>query len=110
MGVISSSIIPRSLGAEAYGQFGFLRSAFEQIFNLGTLGTLSAFQNYNARTTSFQVLKLYSAFSLFLVLIVFSCLFGLYKFNQLDALFPNINFQFVLLGGLFGLSEWLATL
>ncbi len=111
VGALMSVVVPRALGPQSYGDFGFLRSTFQSVLDFMNLGSTGAFFNYNSRhEESWRVVKLYFVF---LVLLFSTVLFGiqvLHWCGLLSSVLPHQELRFVYLGFFFVFSDFLITI
>ena len=101
-GIIRLTILPKSLGAVAYGDYSYLTSIFTLISRFFGFRTDEAFFNYNSRNkVDHGIFVWYTRFSLinFVLLLLFILIIKLIGLKEL--LFPGQNYSLILLAFLF---------
>lgn len=107
MGFIAQSIVPRSLGPGAYGDFSFLTNFFTQVANFFDMGTSTCFYTrLSQRPKEKDLVSFYMYFAAFLVtgvmtFVVASVLTGAYA-----GFWPGQEIFYIYLAAGFGILSW----
>lgn len=104
---VNVSLIPRSLGPVAYGNFEFLLNFFQQITGFIDTGTSTAF--YNKLSQRNEDLGLIRTEGKFVIIVFFVMLAGLaivWQFGWQSKIWPKQEWEFILLAALLGYLAW----
>ena len=110
LGFVTIGIIPRALGPEMYGNYGFLTNFFSRTFKFCKLGDSSAYETKLSSTpTDYKLIGFYTIYILIVFLILLFSLCALGIFNKLEILFPGIEEKFVYLAFLLTFLQFVFT-
>ncbi len=106
---INISLVPRSLGPAAYGNFEFLLSFFQQLTSFIDTGTSSAFYSKLSRRNEDS--GLIRAYGKFVVAVFFVMLIGIavvWWGGWQAEVWPGQEWEFILLAALLGYATWVS--
>jgi len=109
LAILISSIVPRALGPEKYGDFGFLQNSFYNLIGIITAGSSHAFFIYNSKNkNSFPAIIIYFTFIIIISCVVFLLIITADKFQFSEIFWPNQNVKYIFMAAIFSLLFWLA--
>lgn len=105
VGIVNTTIVPRSLGVVDYGNYQFLIRSFTSIRGFFTLGTTSAFFTYSSKNVkSGNAFLLFFGWTVIQIIIIFGVIFICEIFQYNSILFPDqITYYIVIIAVL----EWI---
>ena len=105
--LVTQAIIPRGLGAFAYGQFTFLSNFFTQIVGFFDSGTSFAF--YTKLSKNLQekaIIRFYLGLTLLISTLSIALVGLIFFFHQSSLIWPNQKAIYIWLALLWGLLTW----
>lgn len=108
IGLVTQSIIPRSLGPRNYGDFNFLTNFFAQFISFFDMGTSICFYTkLSQRQSEFKLVKFYSYFvcaiiSLVVIFVIIANAIGIYP-----KLWPGQGLFYIYLALILGILTWI---
>lgn len=107
IGLVIESLIPRGLGAVAYGNFNFLTSFFSQVVSFFDAGTSTAFYTkLSQRPNDFGLLRFYWNFTEFLSFLVTLSVVIIFVLGWQNWLWPEQSTLYIWLALIWGLLTW----
>lgn len=104
-------IIPRGLGAQAYGDFNFLTSFFTQVVNFLDMGTsIGFYTKLSQRPQENSLVSFYLYFSAILSLAVVLLVYFSHRFGFYHSLWPGQRVFYIYLAALWGILTWFVQL
>ena len=108
LGLITSTITARSLGAAEYGNFNFITSFFTRLFALADTGTSTSFYTkYSQRPNDIKLVKFYWYFVSALSLAIVTIIGAIFAFEYNDNLWIGVAPIYVILALFWGLLFWI---
>lgn len=90
VGFVTVGMVPRALGPEAYGNFGFLTNFFISTVKFLTFGIPTAYYTkLSKRQNEKKLIGFYIYFGILLMVIVFITLLGIVKFGLQEIIWPD---------------------
>lgn len=105
---VNVSIVPRTLGPAAYGNFEFLLSFFQQIMGFVDTGTSTAFYNKLAqRNEDIGLIRAYGKFVAVVFLLLIIGLAVIWMYGGESTIWPKQEWKFILLAALLCYLTWI---
>ncbi len=106
--LITASLIPRALGASAYGNFDFLLRFFQQITGLFDAGTSSGFFNkLSQRNNDLGLIRTYAKYALSVFLLLSLLIGSIWFFDYKDQVWAGQEWHFIILASLLAYLMWI---
>jgi O-antigen/teichoic acid export membrane protein len=106
-GLISQTIIPRSLGPAAYGDFNYLTGFFGQLISFLELNTSTGyFTMLSKNPRDSQLVRLYMFFGILVCLAVFFIVGASHTTSLYVYIWPGEHIGYIYLAAAFGLFTW----
>jgi O-antigen/teichoic acid export membrane protein len=106
---INISLVPRSLGPVAYGNFEFLLSFFQQITSFIDTGTSSAFYNkLSRRNEDWGLIRAYGKFVLGVFFVMLAGIVLIWWGGWHTKIWPGQEWEFILLAAAVGYVTWVS--
>ena len=100
---VTTMIVPRTLGPEAFGNFEFLSSFFTRVINFFNMGSSTAFYTkLSQRPHEFGLVSFYLRLSCFLILLLLLFVSASHLLNIYVYLWPDQNLLYIYLGAIWG--------
>lgn len=107
LGLASISLVPRALGPAAYGSFEFLTSFFQQVTGFLDMGTSTCFYTKaSQRPQDRGLMRFYFFFTMTVGVGMLAISVGLTQLSVGGLIWPEQQWQFVLLACLVGWLTW----
>jgi O-antigen/teichoic acid export membrane protein len=108
---ITQIIIPRALGAQAYGNFNFLTSFFTQVTGFLDMGTSICFYTkLSQRPKEDSLVSFYLYFSILVSLVVLGFVGFSHRFGVYHSFWPGQRVFYIYFAALWGILSWLVQL
>ena len=108
LNVLLQAMVPRALGAAAYGDYVYLSAFFTSVLNLGDSGTSQAFYNkLSQRPDEAGLSGFYARFALALLILLAAVVGLAFAAGGAPFLWPHLPVALVLLGALMAFGNWL---
>ena len=100
---VTTMIVPRTLGPEAFGNFEFLSSFFTRVINFFNIGSSTAFYTkLSQRPHEFGLVSFYLRLSCFLIFLLLLFVSASHLLNIYVYLWPDQNLLYIYLGAIWG--------
>lgn len=107
IGIVLVAIVPKALGAVAYGQFIYIQNFFTQCIGFLDAGSSMAFfTKLSARNSRKELINFYFLFSFLLLAILFVFVLFVDFFDYTQLFLPDIPKEYIFLGICFGFFTW----
>lgn len=107
IGAILVVLVPKALGAVAYGQFIYIQSFFTQCIGFLDAGSsIAFFTKLSARNSRKELINFYFLFSFLLLAILFVFVLFVDFFEYTQFFLPDIPKEYIYIGLYFGFFSW----
>jgi O-antigen/teichoic acid export membrane protein len=105
--IISAAIVPRVLGASAYGDFNFITDSFTKIITFFDSGTSAAFfTKITQRPKDFGLTRFYWTYFVIIIIIVAIILTSIFAFNIQESIWIGQKPLYICLGLVWAVLSW----
>lgn len=108
IGLVSQTIIPRSLGPRAYGDFNYLTGFFSQLISFLELNTSTGyFTSLSKNPQNSRLVRFYMLFGILVSLAVFFIVGASHLSSLYVYIWPGEHIGYIYLAAVFGLLTWI---
>jgi O-antigen/teichoic acid export membrane protein len=105
---ITTAVISRSLGPQAYGDFSFLNNFFMQLIPFMTFSSsIAFFTKLSQRNNEFGIIRFYRIISFVAFILLFLVIFSVQAFELEDFLWPDQSITLVFYAAIFAILTWI---